>query len=302
MGGCLEADLRKAEPGYKELFSAIPLSAEDLLTIFITIYRQYQSMKATPSAVILLLLLAAFLAFAGCTAPAPETKKADMKNVADELTSSINTGLGEMKAGLRNTSHEHSVSGLSGAKAEDALTGNLRQYPWAFSSIAVSRDGIVTAAAPGSPEVQPGLNMSGRVQVEEANAAQAPHIGSVFRMAEGPSAVSQSYPVFSPTGEYLGYINITYAPETFLDWYIGPVMNRTGYDVRVIQADGTEIYDTSPGEVAASIVKNPSASGKYTFWDRGWNGNVTKTAIWETAGIDGAAWCVGVTREERAAA
>ena len=172
---------------------------------------------------------------------------------------------------------------------------------------------------PQHPEVQPGLNMRGRVQVEEAHAARVPHIGSVFQMAEGPSAVSQSYPVISPTGEYLGYIDITYAPETFLDRYIGPMMNRTGYDVWVIQADGTEIYDTSPGEVgkniitdavyadpsirevAASIVKNPSASGKYTFWDRGWNGNVTKTAVWETAGIDGAAWRVGVTRDESAA-
>ncbi|MEI8330354.1 MAG: hypothetical protein WCF90_01645 [Methanomicrobiales archaeon] len=65
---------------------------------------------------------------------------------------------------------------------------------------------------------------------------------------------------------------------------IMPVINSTGYDVWVIQADGTEIYDTSPGvvgkniitdaiyadppirEVAASVVKNPSATGKYTFW------------------------------------
>ncbi|MHB8163181.1 MAG: hypothetical protein ACYDDV_02410 [Methanoregula sp.] len=275
-------------------------------------------MKAYTPAVILLILTAS-LALAGCTAPATDPKAAEMKAVAGELVSSINTGLGEMKAGLANTSGELSTSGLSGTHAEEILSRNLQHYPWAFSSITVSRDGVVGAAVPGSPEVQPGLNMSGRVQIDRANAARVPLVGSVFRMAEGPSAVSQSYPVFSPSGEYLGYIDITYAPEIFLDRYIGPVINRTGYDVWVIQADGTEIYDTSPDEigkniitdvvysdpsvkeVSASIVKEPSASGKYTFWDRDWNGNVTKTAVWETAGIDGAAWRVGVTREESAA-
>lgn len=277
-------------------------------------------MKASIPAVIFL-ILAASLALAGCTAPsATDSQAAEMKEVAGELTSSINTGLGEMKTGLLNASGELSATGLSGTQAEAILSRNLHNYPWAFSSIAVSRDGIVMAAVPGSPEVQPGLNMSGRVQVDEANAARLPHIGSVFRMAEGPSAVSQSYPVFSPSGEYLGYIDITYAPELFLDRYIGPVMNRTGYDVWVIQADGTEIYDTSREEigkniitdavyadpsvkeVSAGIVKNPSGTGKYSFWDRDWNGNVTKTAVWETAGIDGAAWRVGVTAEESAAA
>ncbi len=273
------------------------------------------TMKVYSFAVILLMVVVS-LAFAGCTAPATDPKNTEMRLVAGELTSSINTGLGEIDAGLSNASGELSTSGLSGPKAEEILSRNLKNYPWAFSSIAVSPEGIVMAAVPGSPEVHPGLDMSGRAEIIEANTIRIPHITPLFRMLEGTWAVSQSYPVFTPSGEYRGYIDITYAPKDFLGEYIGPVMNRTGYDVWVIQSDGTEVYDTSLEEigkniltdaiytdpsvkaVSSSIVSEPSGTGKYTFWDRSWNGNVTKTAVWETAGINGAAWRVGVTREE----
>ena len=66
-------------------------------------------MRASPSDVILLLFLAASQAFAGCTTPLTGTKNADMKAVAGELTSAVNTGLGEMKAGPQNTSSEFSI-------------------------------------------------------------------------------------------------------------------------------------------------------------------------------------------------
>ncbi|MFA4860962.1 cache domain-containing protein [Methanoregula sp.] len=269
-------------------------------------------MKAYPCAVILL-ILATFLVLAGCTAPASSPETADMKSVATELTLSINNGLGELKAGLKNTSDNLSVSGLSGTNADTVLAENLRHYPWAYSSVVISRDGIVKTLVPKNTVVQPGLNLSGRVQVDDANTARAPLVGRAFRMEEGWPAISQSYPVVSSSGEYLGFLDITYPPETFLGRYIEPVMNRTGYDVCVVQADGTEIYDTTREEIgknilsdpvyadssvkdiSARITKEPSGSGKYTFWDRDWNRNVTKTAVWETAGIDGAVWRVVVT-------
>jgi hypothetical protein len=240
-----------------------------------------------------------------------------MKAVAGELVLSVNNGLGDIRAGLKNNSQVLSASGLQGSVAEETLAENLGHYPWAYSSIVVSREGIVTAAAPGISVVRPGFNMSGRRQVEEANAAKAPLVGRAFRMEEGMYAISQSYPVFSQSGEYLGYTDITYSPETFLGRIIWPVMNRTGYDVWVIQDDGTEIFDTSREEigkniltdavyadpsvkqVAARIVSEPSGTAQYTFWDREWNRNITKTAVWETAGIDGARWRVGVTGAEQ---
>lgn len=46
-----------------------------------------------------------------------------------------------------------------------------------------------------------------------AIAKQAPMFSRVFYRVEGFNVVSQDYPVFSPSGEYLGYTEIMYAPE-----------------------------------------------------------------------------------------
>ncbi len=119
--------------------------------------------------------------------------------------------------------------------------------------------------------------------------------------------------MFSSSGEYLGYTDITYPADVFLGRHIEPVIRSTGYDVWVAQLDGTEIFDTTKEEIGKNIVtdpvyadpaiqefvskiiKEPSGTANYVFWDKEWNRNVTKTAVWETAGIDGATWRVVVT-------
>jgi len=271
-------------------------------------------MKAFHVAVILF-ILAASVSLAGCTGTVTDPKVAGMKEVAGQLTVSINNGLGDLKAGIRNNSLTLSTAGLSGPGAEKALAENLLRHPWAVSSVIISRDGIVTTAVPRNYAGMAGKNLGWQPQVQEANTKRVPLVSGVFRMEEGFTGISQSYPVFSASGEYLGYTDITYAPDVFLGRYIEPVILSTGYDVWVVQLDGTEIYDTSKEEIGKNIlsdpvysdpalqeivsriIKEPSGSGQYTFQDRNWNRNVTKTAAWDTAGIDGAAWRVVVTSE-----
>ena len=253
---------------------------------------------------------------AGCSVPATKPETADMKVVATEITTSVNNGLYDIRAGLANTSRTLAGTGLSGQDAQEALSENLQQYSYALSSWTISPEGIVLAAAPEKYAGFVGTNVSGQKHVQTATTKQAATISGVTPLAEGFNAIVQTYPVFSPSGVYLGYVDITYKPEVFLQQYIEPVTNGTTYDVWVIQSDGTEIYDTTPGEIGKNIltdsiyadpamqeivnriVQEPSATGRYTFWDREWSRNVTKVAVWETAGIDGAAWRVGVTREE----
>ncbi|WP_321507697.1 cache domain-containing protein [uncultured Methanoregula sp.] len=272
-------------------------------------------MKAFSFAVILIILAVSVL-LSGCTSPQTDPKTAEMKTVAHNLTLSVNNGLGDLKAGLQNNSRSLSTTGLSGEEAEKILSFNLMNYPWAYSSLVVSRDGIVMAAAPKNYAGVIGTNLSGQVQFRTMNTARAPAVTGVFRLVEGFTGVAQSYPIISPSGEYLGYTDITYAPEIFLGRYIEKATIGTGYDVWVVQKDGTEIYDTSKEEigknivtdpvyadpalqkVVSRIVKEPSGTGTYTFWDRDWNRNITKIVVWDTAGIDGAEWRIGVTRAE----
>lgn len=272
-------------------------------------------MKAFHVAVILFLIVAS-VSLAGCTNTATDPKIAEMKGVAKQLTVSINNDLGDLKAGIQNNSRILSTSGLTSPNAKTALAENLLRHPWAVSSLVISRDGIVTTAVPQNFAGMVGKNLSWQPEVQKANAERVPIVSGVFRMEEGLNGISQSYPVFSSTGEYLGYTDITYATDVFLGRHIEPVIRNTGYDVWVAQLDGTEIFDTTKEEIGKNIVsdpvyadpaiqefvsriiKEPSGTAKYIFWDKEWNRNVTKTAVWETAGIDGATWRVVVTSAE----
>jgi hypothetical protein len=261
----------------------------------------------------ILLLLTASAVMAGCTAPAGDTQTAGMETVAQKITASINAGLGDLKDGIKNNALALSKTGLDGRDAETTMSENLLRHPWAVSSLVISRDGIVMMAVPVNYAGIVGEDLGWQPQVQKANMEQVPIISGVFRMEEGFDGISQSYPVFSPSGEYLGYTDITYVPDEFLGRQIRPVINGTGYDVWVTQTDGTVIYDTTKEEIGKNlftdpayadpalqeiftrIVQEPSGSGTYTFRDRDWNRNVTKTAVWETAGIDGTSWRVVVT-------
>ncbi|PKL70893.1 MAG: sodium:calcium antiporter [Methanomicrobiales archaeon HGW-Methanomicrobiales-1] len=276
-------------------------------------------MKAFHIAMILFLMVVS-VSLAGCTSTVADPKITDMKAVAGQLTVSINNDLGELKAGIQNNSHVLSTTGLSGPGAEAALAENLMRHPWAVSSLVISRDGIVTTAVPRNHAGMVGMNLSWQSQVRKANTERVPVVSGVFRMEEGFTGISQSYPVFSASGEYLGYTDITYPADVFLGRHIEPVIRSTGYDVWVTQLDGTEVFDTTKEEIGKNIVsdpvyadpvlqefvskiiKEPSGTANYVFWDKEWNRNVTKTAVWETAGIDGATWRVVVTSIDREAA
>lgn len=269
---------------------------------------------------IILFIMAASVSLAGCTKTVTDPKIADMKGVAQQLTVSINNDLGDLKAGIRNNSRALSSAGLAGPGAEAALAENLMRHPWAVSSLVISRDGIVTTAVPRNHAGMVGKNLSWQPQVQKANEERVPIVSGVFRMEEGFTGISQSYPVFSSSGEYLGYTDITYPADVFLGRHIEPVIRSTGYDVWVTQLDGTEIFDTTKEEIGKNIVsdpvyadpvlqefvtriiKEPSGTANYVFWDKEWNRNVTKAAVWETAGIDGATWRVVVTSAESASA
>jgi len=264
-----------------------------------------------------MVVLAILAAFSGCTgtepAEADSTTEDEMGKVADALAASIDGGLKELKAGVSENAEILSESGLTGDAAEKALSDNLLDFPWALSSLVISKEGMVVTAVPKNYGDIVGMDLSWQEQVQKANSEQVPIVSDVFTMAEGFTGISQSCPVFSSSGEYLGYTDITYRADTFLGRQVKPVIEDTPYDVWVAQIDGTLIYDTKSEEISNNLLTDPmysdpslhavltrilaeeSGSGEYVFSDRTWSRNVTKKAVWKTAGIDGAEWRVVVT-------
>ncbi|MBN2735248.1 MAG: cache domain-containing protein [Methanomicrobiaceae archaeon] len=269
------------------------------------------------------LILAAFVIFSGCTSQngVSQTKQTDetrihMESVADEITLSVNEGLKEINSGLSKNAEALTKTGLSGDAAEKTLSENLLNYPWALSSLVISKDGVVVTAAPKNYANIIGEDLSWQSQVQTANTEQKPIVSDVFTMAEGFRGISQSYPVFSESGEYIGYTDITYKPEAFLGRLVKPAIADLPYDAWVAQTDGTIIFDVKEEEIGNNLLKDlmysdpdlqavlkrilseESGTAEYIFSDKDWKENVTKKAVWSTAGINGAEWRVVITRSE----
>ncbi len=267
--------------------------------------------------VIIIVVLVVLAAFSGCTGTKPG--EADVKSgsamdgIAKELVVSIDNGLEEIDMGLSKNAKVLSETGLNGEEAEATLTENLLDYPWAISSLVISKEGVVVTAAPKNYEEIVGTDLSWQSQVEKANSEQVPIVSDVFTMSEGFTGISQSYPIFSSSGDYLGYTDITYKPDVFLGRQVKPVIGETPYDVWVAQTDGTLLYDTKSEEIGNNLLTDPmysdpalqavltrilavpSGSGEYIFSDKTWSRNVTKTAVWNSVKTNGAEWRVVLT-------
>ncbi len=262
--------------------------------------------------VIIALLIAAAVLGAGCTGDELPSLQISQESVICDAVSGINGELESVRASVGENARVLGESGLTGAAGKEALKQTLLEYPWAESSLVISKDGIVVMAVPENYGDVVGKDLSYQPQVQRANREQVPIVSEVFPLEEGFSGISQSYPIFGT--EYLGYTDITYRPDILIGRVIAPLINGTPYDAWATQTDGLVIYDTTPEEIGKNlfsdpvyqspalqeaftrITSEPSGSLEYSFYDLNWERNVTKEAIWDTAGIDGAEWRIVITR------
>ncbi|OPX72444.1 MAG: Cache domain protein [Methanoregulaceae archaeon PtaB.Bin152] len=263
---------------------------------------------------LLLLVMGAVLLASGCITPQKEQAEASAASAAlTGAVKAIDADLAGVQALNLASANRLSRTGLVGPAAETALREKLDALPWALSSVTISPEGIIVAAVPEHYREIVGRDVKYQGPVQEALAMKVPRVSEVFMMEEGFAGISQSAPVFSSNGTYLGYTDVTYRPETLIERAIGPVVEGTPFDIWVTQTDGTVIYDTTQEEIGKNlfldpvyqepglqeffrrVVSEPSGTGSYRFWDRGWDREIEKEASWETAGIDGAAWRVVLT-------
>ncbi|MCP1661657.1 MAG: sodium:calcium antiporter [Methanocalculus sp. MSAO_Arc1] len=198
------------------------------------------------------------------------------------------------------------------------LEERLQMFPYGISTLIIGRDGVVRAAVPEDYTDLVGMDLSYQDAVERANTEQMTIVSDVFWLVEGFYGISQSSPIFDADGNYLGYTDITYRPEEMIGRMVEPIIATTRYDIWVIEKGGRVIYDTTADEIGRNIFTDPiyqepglqeafqeivsreSGLTTYTFWDRNWQEEVRKIALFGTVAVDGAEWRVVVTTYEGA--
>lgn len=240
----------------------------------------------------------------------------EMNRILDESITSINEELVSISLATGENADQLAALGLDHPEALNFLKQTLQNFAYAHSSVVISPDGIVIAAVPEQYADLAGLDWAYQPEVERANTEQASIVSEVFWLVEGFYGISQSSPIFTADGEYIGYTDITYQPDQMISRQIDPILTKTPYDIWVAETGGRVIYDTTAEEIGRNlftdpayqepglqeafqkIVSQPAGETTYTFWDLNWQHQVTKTAIWGTAGVHGAEWRVVITQSE----
>lgn len=239
----------------------------------------------------------------------------EMKEIIGKVSDDITSGLSDLDRENAKSAAELSDTDLIGPDVSGVLNAKVAASPYALSSLIITDEGVVTAAAPSQYEDLIGENLSGQPAVIYANSVKKPVLSNIFLLKEGFFGVSLSYPVFSKDKEYKGYTDITFRPEEFLRQYIIPILEQNNYDLFILEPDGLTVYNTNEEEIGKNILTDPlyadpdlhqaaiaitsNKSGiiTYPFWNSNWDKKIQREAVWDTLEFDNQKWRIAVVRD-----
>jgi hypothetical protein len=270
-------------------------------------------MKNTTLTAFLAVLLIGFILTAGCTGSDQQKNNpntAGMHETLSSLTSAVSSELEETGKDLIQTANALSPQNVS--IGSDEASGYLNAYyishPWVIDILAVDSGLIVSNAAPEARKDAIGENMSEYTQDREALKAGKMYLADVFELEEGSLGSAMSYPIFPETGYYYpgelggmkGYVASGFRPAELINNAAPTLLAQTPYQIRVIQPDGTLIYDRDAyqlnrnvsSEVPADVLSLASGTVNDTIETDGKTKD--RTTIWNTLSIGDTAWRIVV--------
>ncbi|MDO8842558.1 cache domain-containing protein, partial [Methanocalculus sp.] len=206
----------------------------------------------------LLIFLILFACIGGCVDETKQSDDVEMNRILQESILLINDEMNSLSEATEENAMVLSSKGLDDPDAMDSLRGWLRTFPYAISSIVIRSDGVVIAAVPEHYHQILGMDLSYQPAVQRANTIQENIVSDVFWLVEGFFGISQSSPIFSSDGEYLGYTDITYRPEMMIGHEITPILAKTSYDIWVTDTNGRVLYDTTAEEIGRNLFSDPA--------------------------------------------
>ncbi|HOJ97780.1 MAG TPA: hypothetical protein PK024_13190 [Methanospirillum sp.] len=153
-------------------------------------------------------LISVFLnpAYAGNIVPDSSSNRnlappSDMLSALDRITGEISNQLAIIREENSISAESLRTIGISGENATSVLVTKLEKVPYGHSSLIISPDNIVTAAAPVTFSGLIGTDLSYQPETRFANERQEPVISNIFYLEEGFYGISISYPIFSENKE-----------------------------------------------------------------------------------------------------
>ncbi len=272
-----------------------------------------------------LIMVCALLLGAGClqaqetggsAGPTPPTGHAAMQNALGNVTGGIQSTLDRLDSTLSLASRTLGTTGISGAGADEVLSGVANSHPAIINVITYDQNGTVVAAEPDSAKILIGQNLRKYDIVKKTLATRQPQMSDLLSLAEGGDGAVLAHPVFSPGKQFLGVVSSGISPYALVTPIANQVMENTPYTYMVAQTNGRILYDPDPQEVGKETFNetlfadfpgiielarhysgNRTGYDTYSFYSSGFGKVVSKETFWDTVGLHGTEWRVLVISE-----
>jgi len=268
----------------------------------------------------LIVLLAFCLALVcGCTGNAPaagDTEEEKAAEALQSLKSGVFASLSDTLALAESTSKELKSTEHDQTQVYSILDESQKTYTWIESVAFIRPDGTVAGIKPNTYGDLVGVDLSYQDIVAEALAARSPIMSDYTLLELDEKGTLIEYPVFLEDDEFAGIVSVVIDPAGLIEPYAKEIKSGYGYSVMAAQPDGLILYDDDPAEIgnetfgnpmyenypdiielAKAYSSQPEGTYSYTFRDTGFENEVMKEVVWDTAGLLGKEWRLFIIRE-----
>ena len=239
-----------------------------------------------------------------------------MQKLLHEMTGSIQSELSMFNFSIDEVSYHLGESGLSGPKADSMLADLASYHPAILSAITIDTNGTVLSAAPDNAKILIGQNIADQEAISQVLSTRQPVMSKYFTLRQGGEGVPMVYPVFSPSGEFLGALSMTFSPSILVARYAEELEGWAPFMYAVAQPDGVLLYHSNPALAGKQALDEPffeqfpeildfvrrsdterTGYATFSFYKEGSTEIVPKETFWDTVYLYDNEWRVFVNAD-----
>jgi len=239
-----------------------------------------------------------------------------MQKLLHEMTGTIQSELGMFNFSIDEVAYHLGENGLSGSKADSMLADLASYHPALLSAIIVDTNGTVLSAAPDNAKILIGQNIADQEAISQVLSTQKPAMGKYFVLRQGGEGVAMVYPVFSPSGEFLGALSMVFSPSILVARYAEELEGWAPFTYAVAQPNGVLLYHSNSALVGKPAYDEPffkqfpdildfarrsdterTGYATFSFFKEGSTEIVPKETFWDTVYLYDSEWRVFVNAD-----
>lgn len=197
------------------------------------------------------------------------------------------------------------------------LNEQLNRFPAVVEVAFIAKPGILKYIEPPEYKNLEGTDISNQEHIIRFFAEPKNSFSECFPSVEGYQAAVISYPVYNSQKELQGALHLLIRPELLIQALIKDMALPEGYELCILQNDGTTVYDADAEEVGKNlftdpiyagyenlhalgrkVVASPQGSGDFVYQAVGHVGKISKTAVWDMVSLLGTQWKVVIIKPE----